>query len=73
MRRKLSLELAGKRAALAETGAWNELSRMYVRDLLSHVVDTLWNGTRTLLSSTTQKADTMSASHKMDSCNIRAA
>ena len=33
-RRKLSIELAGKRATLAETGAWIELSRKHVRDLL---------------------------------------
>ena len=39
MRRKLCLELAGKRAALAQMRAWNELLRMYVRDILSHVVD----------------------------------
>ena len=37
-RRKLSLELAGKRVALAETSAWIELLRMYVRDLLSREV-----------------------------------
>ena len=38
MRREPSLELAGKRTALTETGAWNELLRI-LRDLLSHVVD----------------------------------
>ena len=37
-RRKLSIELAGKRAALAETGAWTDLLRLYVRDLLSREV-----------------------------------
>ena len=31
-RRKLSIELAGKRATKAETGVWIELLRMYVRD-----------------------------------------
>ena len=35
MRRKLSIELVGERATLEETGAWTELLRMYVRDLLS--------------------------------------
>ena len=73
MRRKLSIELAGKRATLAETGAWTELLRMYVRDLLSFEVDARGNGTHTLQQSTTLKADTMRASDKMDSCNIRAA
>ena len=73
MRRKSSIELAGKRATLAETGAWPELLRMYVRDLLSFEVDARGEGTHTLQQSTTLKADTMRASDKMDSCNIRAA
>ena len=46
---------------------------MYVRDLLSFEVDARSNGTHTLQQSTTLKADTMRASDKMDSCNIRAA
>ena len=58
---------------MAETGAWMELLRMYVRDLLSRGVDARGDGTRTSQQSTTQKADTMRASDKMDSCNIRAA
>ena len=70
-RRKLSIELAGKRAALAETGAWIELLRLYVRDLLS--VDARGDGTHTLQESTTLKAHTMRASDKMDSCNFWAA
>ena len=40
-RRKLSLEPAG-------IGAWLELLRMYVRDLLPHEVDARGDGTRTL-------------------------
>ena len=52
-RRKLSIELAGKRAALAETGAWTELLRLYVRDLLSREVDARGDGTHTLQQSTT--------------------
>ena len=72
-RRKLSTELAGKRAALAETGAWMELLRLYVRDLLSREVFARGDGTLTLQQSTTLKADTMRASDKMDSCSIRAA
>ena len=48
MRRKLSIELAGKRATLAETGAWTELLRMYVRDLLSCEMDARGDGTHTL-------------------------
>ena len=71
--RKLSIELAGKRATLAETGAWTELLRMCVRDLLSFEVDARGDGTHTLQQSTTLKADTMRASDKMDSSNIRAA
>ena len=73
MTRKLGIELAGKRATLAETGAWTELSRMYVRDLLSFEVNALGDGTRTSQQSTTVKADTMRASDKMDCCNIEAA
>ena len=38
-RRKLCIELAGKRATLAETVAWIELLRLYVPDLLSCEVD----------------------------------
>ena len=60
-RRKLSVEPAGKRATLAETGAWIELLRMYVRDLLSREVDARGEGTHTF-----QQSD------KMDSCNIPA-
>ena len=37
-RRKLSIELAGKQATSSETGAWIELLRIYVRDLLSREV-----------------------------------
>ena len=73
VRRKLSIELAGKRATLAETGAWIELWRTYVRDLLSREVFTRGCGTHTLQQSTTLKADTMCASDKMRSSNIRAA
>ena len=72
-RRKPSIELAGKRATKAETGAWIELLRMYVRDLLSREVDARGDGTHTLQQSTTLKADTMCASDKMGSCNNRAA
>ena len=72
-RRKLSLELAGKRARLAGTGAWMELLRVYVGDFLSHEVDARGDGTRTSQQGTTQKADTIRASDKMDSCSIRAA
>ena len=39
------MELAGKRAALAEMRACSELLRMYVRDLLYHVVDVPRGGT----------------------------
>ena len=46
---------------------------MYVRDLLSRGVDARGDGTHTVQDSTTRKADTMRASDKMDSCNIRAA
>ena len=73
LRRKLSIELAGKRATLAEKDAWIELLRVYVRDSLSREVDARGDGTHTLQQSTTQKADTMRASDKMDSCNIIAA
>ena len=72
-RRKLSIELAGRRATLAETGSWIELLRLYVRDLLSREVDARGDGAHTLQHSTTLKADTMRASDKMDSCNIRVA
>ena len=72
-RHKLSIEPAGKRATLAETGAWIELLRLYVRDLLSRDVDARGDGSHTLQQSTTLKADTMRASDKRDSCNIRAA
>ena len=46
---------------------------MYVRDLLTREVDAGGDGTRTLHRSTTPKADTMRASDKMESSNIRAA
>ena len=72
-RRKLSLDLAGKRAKLAGTCAWMELLRVYVRDLLSHEVDARGDGTRTLQRSSALKADRMRASDKVDSCNVRAA
>ena len=72
-RRKISIELAGSRETLAETGAWIELLRMYVRDLLSREVDGRGDGTHTLQESTTLKADTMRASDNVDSCNVRAA
>ena len=60
-RRKLSIELAGKRATLAETGARMELLRLYVRDLLSREVDARGDGTHTVQQSTALKADTMRA------------
>ena len=69
----IGLESAGKRAALAETGAWTELFRLYVRDMLAREADARGDGTHTLQQSTALKADTMRASDKMDSCNIRAA
>ena len=72
-RRKLSVELAGRRATLAEIGAWTELLRMYVRDLLSCGVFARGDGTHTLQQSTTLKAHTMRASDRTDSCNVRAA
>ena len=72
-RRKVSVELAGKRAALAETCAWTELLCLYVRDMLAREVDARGDGTHTLQQSTTLKADTMRASDKMDPCNVRAA
>ena len=73
MRRKVSIELAGKRATLAETGEWIELLRLYVRDLLSFEIGARGDGTHTMQQSATLKAETMRASDKMDSCNIRAA
>ena len=73
MRRKLSIELAGRRATLAETGEWIELLRLYVRDMLSFEIDERGDGTHTLQQIATLKAETMRASDKMDSCNIRAA
>ena len=72
-RRKVSLQLTGKRASLAETGAWTELLRLSVRDRLAREVDARGDGTHALQQSTTLKADTMRASDKMDSCNIWAA
>ena len=36
--RKLSSELTGKRAAVAETGAWTELLRLHVRDMLAREI-----------------------------------
>ena len=57
-RRNLSIELAGKRATLAQTSAWIELLRLYVRDLLSREVDERGDGTHTLQQSTSLKADT---------------
>ena len=47
-RRKLSIELAGKRATSAETGAWTELLRLYVRGMLAREVDGRGDGTHTL-------------------------
>ena len=47
--------------------------RLYVRDMLSFEIDARGDGTHTMQQSTTLKADTMRASDKMDSCNIRAA
>ena len=73
MRRKMSIQLAGRRATLAETGEWIELLRLYVRDLLSFEIGARGDGTHTMQQSATLKAETMRASHKMDSCNIRAA
>ena len=71
--RKVSVALAGKRAALAETGAWTELLRLYVRDMLTRELDARGDGAHTSQQSTTLKADAMRASDKMHSCNIRAA
>ena len=65
-RQTLSTELAGERAALAETDAWTELLRLCVRDMLSREVDARGDGTHTLQQSRTLKADTMCASDKMD-------
>ena len=73
MRLKLSIELAGRRAMLAETGEWIELLRLYVRDMLSFEIGARGDGTHTMQQSATLKAETMRASDKMDSCNIRAA
>ena len=73
MGRKVRIELAGRRATLAETGEWIELLRLYVRDLLSFEIDARGDGTHTMQQSATLKAETMRASDKMDSCNIRAA
>ena len=67
----MSLELAGKRASLVETGAWVDLLRLCVRDLLSQVIDARGDGTSTLQQSTTQNADTIRVSDKMDSGNKR--
>ena len=61
------------RAAVAEAGAWTELLRLYVRDMLAREGDARGDGTHASQQSTRLKADTMSASDKMDSCNIRAA
>ena len=44
-----------------------------MRDLLFHEMDARGDGTHTLQQSTTLKADTMRASDKIYSCNIRAA
>ena len=44
---------------------------MFVCDLFSHEADARGDVTRTLQQCTTQKGDTMRASDKMDSCNIR--
>ena len=52
-RRKLSIELAGKHATLAETGVWIKLLRLYVRDLSSREVDARGDGTHALQQSTT--------------------
>ena len=50
-----------------------DLLRLCVRDVMSQVIDARGDGTSTLQQSTTQKADTMRVSDKMDSCNIREA
>ena len=42
-RRKVSVEFARKRAALAETGAWTELLRLFLRDMLAREVDARWH------------------------------
>ena len=44
-----------------------------MRDVVSREVDARGDGTHTLQQSTALKADTLRASVKMDSCNIRAA
>ena len=69
-RRKPSIEPAGKRATLAETGAWMQLLRMYVRDLLSREVYARGDGTHTLQQSTTLKADTMSAAEAVQAAKL---
>ena len=56
MRRKLSIKLACKRATLAETDAWTQLLRTYVRDLLSFEVDARGDGTHTLQQSNNIRA-----------------
>ena len=73
MRLKLSIELAGRRAMLAETGEWIELLRLYVRDMLSFEIGARGDGTHTMQQSATLKAETMRAPDKMDSSSIRAA
>ena len=73
MRRKRSIELAGRRATLAETDEWIELLRLYVRDMLSFEIDARGDGTHTMQQSARLKAEPMRASDKMDSCNTRAA
>ena len=64
---KLSLQLADKRPALADSGMWTELLRAYVRDLLTHAVDTRRAAIGTMQLSTTHKADTFRASDWVDS------
>ena len=70
---KTDIELAGRRATVAETGEWIELLRLYVRDMLSFEIDARGDGTHTMQQSATLKTETMRASDKMDSSNIRAA
>ena len=65
-RRKLSDELADKRATLAD-----ELLRKNVRDLLSREVYARGDDTYFLQQNTILKADKIRVSDKMDSCNIR--
>ena len=60
---ELSLQVAAKRGALAESGTWTELLRMYVRDAMQSALRRQHDG----LNATAR------SSVKMDRCNTRAA